>query len=619
MSTIDSVSDVSEQTDAAAAEAPVSSAVSENDPTEAHDGGDRGFVARIRALIDRSSKWFWFWCALAVACLPMLVPYFADMWAMTHYQYFPFVFLAVGTLIYTRSDGMLYPPRGWVGWTTVAIGLLITATAILNQQVWLGGFGFVVLASGFVAALRGPEDRTLLALSLPLLMLVKLPLGLDELLIQRLQDLTTALASVMLDIFGVSHAIEGNIIKLAERELFVAEACSGIQSVFTLAFLASLLIAFLRRRLWLAPFYFAIAILLAVAGNTVRVTTVALAEVWNGTDLSSGFSHDLLGYTTLALAAALLLSFDRLIITLLHPIEFTSDGMLDNPMARLWNYLVSETPAPDARQAYRSFDEDTRSDEDERIVAPWIDRLAGMPAVRYGFLGLIGILGVASLAQLARMQSSSPKETVYSSEALFTPSANLFGDGFELFKFSDHTTARDGSDPRLGENADLWQVEVGEMQGQVVLSQPYSGWHELCVCYQNLDWDLVDRDVIDDVEIKVMPDTGSDESFVTARFKRPSGQQGYLMFSAISYDGTIPSSPGSFGAFGTRFMGRLDRNGIIDQTDIMMFQFWLPTAKKLEPAAIRKLQEDFVKARAVVAKSVVQPNSDPQPAAPPQA
>jgi len=358
--------------------------------------------------------------------------------------------------------------------------------------------------------------------------------------------------------------------------------------------------------MWLAPFYFGIAIVLAVAGNVARVTTVALAAIWQGADLAEGWRHELLGYTTLGIAGALLLSFDRLLVTVLHPVEFTSDAMLDNPIARIWNFLVSDVEAPDAREAYGSFANDASSGKG--IHSPdWFERLISLPATKYGLGAVAGVLIAGSCYQLLSMQSRVPAKTLYSSNALFAPSEDLFGSDYEFFQFSDHSKSRDGDDPRLGENADLWQVNIGGMKGQVVLSQPYSGWHELCVCYQNLEWDLVDRDVIDDPEIKVIENGDSDESYVTARFTRVGGQQGYLMFSAISYDGSIPSSPGSFGAFGMRLMGRLDRNGIVDQTDIMMFQFWLPTPKKLAPKVLRKLQADFVKARAMVAKTVVEP------------
>ncbi|MGZ7227087.1 archaeosortase/exosortase family protein, partial [Streptococcus pyogenes] len=76
---------------------------------------------------------------------------------------------------------------------------------------------------------------------------------------------------VLLDAFAVPHAVANNVIQLANRELFVAEACSGIQSVFTLAFLALLMIAWRRRRVWMTPIYLLIACLLAVFANVIRV------------------------------------------------------------------------------------------------------------------------------------------------------------------------------------------------------------------------------------------------------------------------------------------------------------------------------------------------------------
>ncbi|MEM9646716.1 MAG: exosortase, partial [Planctomycetota bacterium] len=116
----------------------------------------------------------------------MLVPYFADMWAEPHYQYFPFVFIAVGWLIYQRSDHVVGPPRGWVAWGLVVLWFLLTAFSILRQDVWTGGLGFVVAAIALVASLRGEDDSSLISLTFPLLMLVKLPWGLDTRLIQSL-------------------------------------------------------------------------------------------------------------------------------------------------------------------------------------------------------------------------------------------------------------------------------------------------------------------------------------------------------------------------------------------------------------------------------------------------
>ena len=69
----------------------------------------------------------------------------------------------------------------------------------------------------------------MIGLALPLVMLINLPLGYDQLLTMRLQQITSGLSSVMLDVLAIPHALNNNVIQLATRELFVAEACSGLQ------------------------------------------------------------------------------------------------------------------------------------------------------------------------------------------------------------------------------------------------------------------------------------------------------------------------------------------------------------------------------------------------------
>ena len=97
------------------------------------------------------------------------------------------------------------------------------------------------------------------------------------------------------------------------------------------------------------------------------------------------------------------------------------------------------------------------------------------------------------------------------------------------------------------ENADLWDMNVGEVPGQVVVSQTYRGWHELCVCYENMDWRQLSREVTTPPETE--PPVADPTTFITARFRNREGQFGYLLFSAINEDGTIEEAPSSFGAF----------------------------------------------------------------------
>ena len=544
-----------------------------------------------------SKHWLWFWVALLGASLPMLIPYLIEMWSYEHYRYIPFVFLVVGYLAWIRSDREIRSPAGWLGWSMIACGLLSILIAVLVPSTWLAGVGFVILSAAFIGSLSGPDDRSLLGSAVPLLMLTQIPFGLDQKLINFLQGVTTDLSSVVLDVLGVPHAVEGNTMQLASRQLFVAEACSGIQSVYTLAFIACVIVAINRRRLWLTPIYLLISVLLAIAGNTLRVTTVALAEHWFAADLSEGWQHDVLGYVTLGIATLFLLSFDQLIITVLHPATAGGASSMDSPLIRIWNYLVADWRFTNDEGVYGNL---ANPETVSRPKAGLLDKLVSSRTGWLAAIGLFAILGLGSVVQATRVEVNQAPKRLVGSYVIFNPKPELLKGKYQITQVGNHQVNRDGKQPRLGENADLWEAEIDQrLRGQIVVSQSYRGWHDLCTCYRNMDWEELSREVVE-------PQGTDGASFVTARYKNRQGEYGYLLFSAVNEDGTIPDAPeGSLGSLKTRIKTRLEMQGVISMGNLVMFQMWLVTGEKISPDTLEKMQADFVDMRSRLAKSVV--------------
>lgn len=529
----------------------------------------------------------------------MLVPYLIEMWSYEHYRYIPFVFLVVGYLVWTRSDKEIRSPSGWMGWTLVISGILAMLIAITWPSLWFAGIAFVILAIAFVGSMRASDGRNLYGSAVPLLMLAQIPLGQDQKLINVLQGVTTDLSSVVLDVVGVPHSISGNTMQLVSKELFVAAACSGIQSVFTLAFIACVVIAVNQRRLWLTPLYLVIAVLLALAGNTLRVTTVAVAEHWFARDLSEGWQHDILGYITLGIATLFLLSFDQLIVTLLHPANVGGAGTMDSPLIRIWNYLVADWRFSDDDSVYGRT---TR----EQIVKPQgegvLDKIASNRVGWTASIVVFAVLGLGAAVQATRVEINQAPQALLGSYVVFNPKPELLQGEYQVTRVGEHLVNRDGKQPRLGENADLWECKIGQrLVGQIVVSQTYRGWHDLCLCYRNMDWEELSRDVTDPES----PEGGA--TFVTARYKNKQGDYGYLLFSAVNEDGTIPDAPsGSLGAIRSRIKTRLEMEGIITMGNLVMFQMWLVTPEKIAPETLQKMQADFVEMRSRLATSVVE-------------
>ncbi|QDT12260.1 exosortase U [Planctomycetes bacterium K23_9] len=549
--------------------------------TELKDTSGHQQAEPSRGLFDR---WAMFWLFLVMTSLPMLYPYFAELWTQEHYRYFPFCLIAVGYLIYQRWDREFHPPRSWFAWGVIAVGLLSNVLAALMVYPLFAAFGFAMIVTCCLSAMKGPADRSLLGIAVTLWMVVQLPLRADRTLVAELQSITTRLSSVVLDFAGVTHAVSGNVIKLADRELFVAEACSGIQSVFTLMFIACLIVSVFRIRLWLLPIYLATAALLAIAANTLRVTMIAEAYALLDIDLATGWPHELVGYLCLAIAIAMLLSFHRLAVILFHDFDLERESNEPNPFIGLWRFVIKTSDTGQAAINY--------GDE----VTPKIPlRIAGLISVQATFAALAVCITCFSTFIVV----GSERQTISVGEdgILFDPPGNLLSGNYEMLRVVRHFSERDGDDARLGKNADVWvcDIEGQTAEAQVALSQSYHGWKELCECYEVRSWELVDRVVRK--SLAVSGTQSGKNSFVRGRFRSPEGHQGYLLFSAIRPDGSIMPAITEFGVLGNRFAKRFERSGVWFREDVMMLQIWLVTNQKLSSDHVSRLESDFLRIR----------------------
>ncbi len=560
------------------------------------------------------SVWTWFWVGLLACGLPMLVIYFSRMWRLAHYQYFPFAILAVLWLAWTRSDRRFYPPMSWISITCVSLGGIALAGGWSLRSPWMVAIAFFFFAAGCLNVMRGPLDKSLLALALPLALLVRLPLGYDSLIVLWLQPITTQLSSLLLDVAGVPHAVNKNVIQLVNRDLFVAEACSGIQSAFTLAFLSTLLIAVYRRRLWLAPFYLGIACVLAVAGNVLRVTTVAVVDHALEWDWAEGWSHDLLGYLTLGISALFLISFDRLITSVLHPTGEAIVASKSNPIIRIWNACVDDGSLENAADAYYRAGMTSHApvtiNRSPRILS-MMNVAQSQPVLIAIALISLSFLGVTTVRAFSveRMQFEGGAG-MFVDGLIFEPSNGEIESYGTAFDLSERLTSRDGETPILGRNSDVWTYSTSlqdnrRLTGQFVMSQTYQGFHELCLCYENKDWELLNRDLRDPPPLDGIE---SDVPLAYAIFRTPQGGRGHLWYASITESGKQPHPPARPGLLGSRFADAFDATSDVSEP-VMMLQIWVTSADPLEPSSLEKVTEDFALLRGRIAERVRELNS----------
>lgn len=554
-----------------------------------------------------NSFWRNFWLWLLVVPVPLMVPYLVSMWQSDRYTYIPFVFLAVGLLVFFRSDRSYGPPKTWIAWTAIVLAIVLVVFGAITKFPWFAAVGFVILAANCLRTMRGPEDASLLGLAIPLLTLVRLPAGSDALLANEIQRIGLWISSVQLDFSGVPHVVDGGGLRLPEQELLASDLSGGLVSVYLFAFLACVLASWKRMPIWLTPAYLLVAVILAIAADAIRISTIAIAGHSFGMDLTVGWRSSVLMLITLAIMVGFLISFHQLIRVLFQTTGGGGDTF--NPIMNLWD-RVGLTPIADTPDQATKYQESLRAlDRGQRQF-----RNIGAP-VRLAFMGTVAIVLLFSTVQALRKPTvTANRET--SQTLLLDPPEDLLANLDGRIRVSEHESSRDGSNPTLGTHSDVWTCESDHASIQVALSQPFRGWRELTDAYENESWVLIDRSIVrasageDAASREIGVEDPAAEDFAVGRLRgaAEADLSGYLFFSAIRSDGTIVPAPTELGALGAKFWRRLDYAGIVKLDDVMMLQMWIVSQGKLDPATIREFESDFRNIRSRVVQAIDGPS-----------
>jgi exosortase/archaeosortase family protein len=177
----------------------------------------------------------------------------------------------------------------------------------------------------------------------------------------KLQALTSSIASQFLNTLKMDHILDGNtLIPMEGPALGVAEACSGVQSLFTLMFIASVIGVYHRYPMLRILLLTGSAVFWALLMNVTRVLSIAVAQIKFQTDLTTGWQHDAVGYAAMLLAIPFLLSTDRLLQFFFGPSpDDPRKHAQINVLVLGWNWLLAtssdvlDTPAEIAERLRR--------------------------------------------------------------------------------------------------------------------------------------------------------------------------------------------------------------------------------------------------------------------------
>jgi len=206
-------------------------------------------------------------------------------------------------------------PAPALGWPLFALGLLfyVFGRAFNVSSVEFASQLFVVAAT--LLLIKGPA--ALRAAWFPviyLVFMVPLPATLVDAITGPLKQWISDIVEALLWNAGYPISRTGVILQIGQYQLLVADACSGLHSMFSLSALGTLFMYLMARKSRLHNAIMLAAILpIAFIANIVRVIILVLVTYHLGDEAGQGFLHGTAGFVLMIVALCILFALDSLL------------------------------------------------------------------------------------------------------------------------------------------------------------------------------------------------------------------------------------------------------------------------------------------------------------------
>ncbi len=525
---------------------------------------------------------------IAASFVPLGIQFGQGLWARPSYQFFPLLLPGAAVLLWRscRRLGVLEPDR-LAGGAAAACAWLLLALGVAVITPWFGAIGALLALLGAAFALGG---RPLVRAALPawgfLWLAVPPPREFDVTLVAKLQTVASHWSSRLLDVLGVYHVMDGNVVTIGGNELLVDQACSGINSLMTLLAGTVFYVLWTKTPLVRSLILVAASVFWVLFGNVARIVAVVLLTGL-GIEATSGWRHELLGFLALVLMLAMVVSTDQMV-------SFVGSGvalmksLLSWQGRRQWRKekaraaqaaegsLFSRTqpsrhprsapsenrvaPAPEP-EPEPEFEPEGAGAGPERLTdSSEPTHLAGVERTWLGSWFVAAAFGLLLVPQ-AFMPGPTWNDILAgdvfprwfaAAKADFLP--ERVG---ENRRVDFRTESREG-DNSWGEHSRIWSYRGPGRGVAVSLDYSFIGWHDLTQCYRSRGWEMIG--------LRVEPASPGEggggagvkvaASRLVAEFRSPDGRLGYLAYANYDRRANMLAVPGSVG-WVERLRGRL--------------------------------------------------------------
>lgn len=208
----------------------------------------------------------------------------------------------------------------------LTIGGLLYAVGS-SQDIWIFSIGSQIwILAGLALLFKGWQGLRVIWFPLFfLLFMVPLPEALVAAVTAPLKTAVSYVASNLLYVAGYPVGRSGVMLTVGQYQLMVADACAGLNSMFTLEALGMLYMNLMRYTSVARNVTLALALVpIAFIANVGRVMILVLVTYYYGDAAGQGFVHGFAGMVLFMLALVLMLALDRLLGLFFKPSRGTA-------------------------------------------------------------------------------------------------------------------------------------------------------------------------------------------------------------------------------------------------------------------------------------------------------
>jgi len=265
------------------------------------------------------------WLPIAAGLLVLYVPTFYDLartlWQGDDHAHGPIILAVIIWLIWDKRQALLAPASSAApvpGYASLMLGLLLYVVGRSHEIMLFQVGALAPILAGVLLVMRGwPAVRAMWFMLVFIAYLVPLPGFLIDSMTLPLKTNVSAIAGNILYAAGYPIAHEGVVLSIGQYQLLVADACSGLNSMFSLSAVGLLYLYLMRHKSWLQNGLILCMLLpVAFCANIVRVIALVLVTYYFGDAAGQGFLHGFSGLVLFVIAIIMILVLDSILTPL---------------------------------------------------------------------------------------------------------------------------------------------------------------------------------------------------------------------------------------------------------------------------------------------------------------